>query len=274
MPRLDHDGVALAYEEAGTGSPPLLFVHGWACDRTDFTPQVAHFGRTHRTLAVDLRGHGESDKPRQDYTMAGFADDVAWLCGQLRVERPVVVGHSMGGLVALHLAARHAAVPAAIVMLDMPTPGIVGPLPAADPRWLTAAALRGAAYRVAVEELVEGMFLPTDDRERRARIAERMAAVPQHVLASAFEQCWTCDLAAAAAACQAPLLYIEAVRPRPELARFGQLCPQLTVGRTVGAGHFHHLEVPDQVNAMIARFLAISAIPASTAETVTRETPG
>src|SRR5919108_486480 len=51
---------------------------------------------------------------------AALADDVAWLCGQLGVEKPVVVGHSMGGNVALELAARHPALPAAVVAVDSP----------------------------------------------------------------------------------------------------------------------------------------------------------
>jgi pimeloyl-ACP methyl ester carboxylesterase len=264
VPRLVRDGVALAYDEVGSGSPPVLFVHGWACDRTYFAPQVAHFGRAHRTLAVDLRGHGESDKPRQDYTMADFADDLAWLCGQLEAEKPIVVGHSMGGTVALVLAARHPALPGAIVLLDMPTALLAGPLAAADPRRQTIEALRGPAYREVARQYAEAMFLPTDDRPRRAWIVERMTAAPQHVLASAFEQAWACDLAAAAAACTVPALYIQADGQRGrELERFGQLCPQLAIGRTVGAGHFHQLEVPGQVNAMIERFLAVAAATAA-----------
>ena len=66
-------------------------------------PQFDYFGRTHRVVAVDLRGHGASDKPMQEYTVAGFADDLAWLCDQLGVVKPVVVGHSMGGNVAFEL---------------------------------------------------------------------------------------------------------------------------------------------------------------------------
>lgn len=258
MPRLLRDGVALAYDEVGSGSPPLLFVHGWACDRSYFAPQVAHFSGVRRTLAVDLRGHGESDKPLQDYSMAEFADDLAWLCAQVVAEHPIVVGHSMGGLVALVLAERHPTLAAAIVMLDMPTLLIDGPLPAANPRWQMIEALHGPAYRTVASQYAEAMFQPTDDRERKARIIERMTSVPQHVLASSFEHGWSFDLAAAAAACKVPALYIQATNPHPELERFGQLCPQLVIGRTVGAGHFIQLEVPDQVNSMIERFLAVA----------------
>jgi hypothetical protein len=66
------------------------------------------------------------------------------------------------------------------------------------------------------------------------------------------------DGAAAAAACKTPALYIAAENPLTDLTQFRELCPQLVVGQTVGAGHFNNQQVPDQVNAMIERFLTIT----------------
>jgi len=66
---LERDGVKLHYEEAGAGDPPFVFVHGWCCNHTYFAPQFDHFAKNHRVVAVDLRGHGASDKPEQDYTI-------------------------------------------------------------------------------------------------------------------------------------------------------------------------------------------------------------
>ena len=67
------------YEETGEWEPPVLLIHGSCCDHTYFAPQFYHFAhRGHRVVAVDLRGHGRSDKPHQDYTMQVFADDLAW----------------------------------------------------------------------------------------------------------------------------------------------------------------------------------------------------
>ena len=144
MRQLIRDGVRLCFEEAGSGTPPLLFVHGWTCDHTFFAPQFEHFGRAHRVIAVDLRGHGASDKPQQDYTITAFADDVRWLCEQVGAEKPVLIGHSMGGVIALVVAARYPDLPAAIVTLDsliVPTAEVDEMVP------VLVAALRGPAFR-------------------------------------------------------------------------------------------------------------------------------
>ncbi len=263
MPRLLRDGVGLVYEEAGHGSaPPMVLVHGLACDRRYFAPQFQYYQQSRRTIAVDLRGHGESDKPVQAYTMEGLADDLAWLCASLGIERPVVVGHSMGGIVALHLAARHPALPAAVVMVDMPTAALAGPPSPDGPLFHILERLRGPEYPQRARRFVERMFLPTDDAARRAWIVDAMTAAPQHVFASVLEHVWDCDLEGAAAGCAVPALFIQAVAPRPELPRLRELCPHLVTGQTVGAGHFNMLEVPEQVNAMIDRFLLVSGITA------------
>jgi pimeloyl-ACP methyl ester carboxylesterase len=255
MPRLQRAGVSLFYEEAGSGSPPVLLVHGWGCDHTFMAPQVAHFRRAHRVLAVDLRGHGQSDQPQQAYPIEGFADDLAWLCHELTLERPVVVGHSMGGAIALELAAQRPDVPSAIVLLDsavFPAPGAwAGVQP-------VMAQLRTPGYREVLRQFIgEAFFLPTDDPQRRAHLIDAMLATPQHVLASAFEGIFRWDAAAAADRCQVPALYIAATRPRGDVGQFQQRCPHLVHGQVVSSGHFVQLEVPDQVNAMIERFLAL-----------------
>jgi pimeloyl-ACP methyl ester carboxylesterase len=259
MQTISRDGVALAYEERGQGSPPLVFVHGWSCDHRYFAPQVEHFSQRHRTVAVDLRGHGVSDAPRQEYTMSAFADDVAWLCRELHAEKPVVVGHSMGAVIALQLAAEHPDVPGAIVMVDGGTRTMVPPPPGGDPLLALADVMRHADDLTPVRETIGAMFLPTSDPELRAWITEAMLATPRHVIASAWEQLRKVDGASAARACTVPVLYVNAATWRPELGLFTELCPQLTLGQTVGAGHFNMLEVPEQVNPMIERFLALNA---------------
>jgi pimeloyl-ACP methyl ester carboxylesterase len=75
MQSLRRDGVNLFYEETAGGDPPILFVHGWCCDHRYFAPQFERYAeRGHRVVAVDLQGHGQSDKPEGSYAMQGLHD--------------------------------------------------------------------------------------------------------------------------------------------------------------------------------------------------------
>ena len=67
--KLARDGIQLSFDIAGAGPPEFLFVHGLGGDRTHFTPQMKYFARQGRALTAELRGHGESDKPQQPYSI-------------------------------------------------------------------------------------------------------------------------------------------------------------------------------------------------------------
>jgi len=79
MATITRDGVKLAFEDRGAGKPAFVFVHGWTCNRSFFARQAEHFAWRHRVVSVDLRGHGESDKPHGAYPVAAYADDIAYV---------------------------------------------------------------------------------------------------------------------------------------------------------------------------------------------------
>src|SRR5689334_3206373 len=97
-------GLRLAYDVVGNGSPVVLFIHGAFEDRTYFAAQVAHLAARRRVVTLDLRGHGASDVP-QAVSLADFAADVLAVVDAAGVEQAVLCGHSMGGPVALLVAA-------------------------------------------------------------------------------------------------------------------------------------------------------------------------
>src|SRR6201995_2919769 len=107
MPMLNRAGVNLAFEDNNARRPPMLLVHGCGVDRRSLSNIADFFNDSHRVVSVDLRGHGESGAPDQEYTMPAFADDLAWVCKELALHDAIVVGHSMGGNIALELAARY-----------------------------------------------------------------------------------------------------------------------------------------------------------------------
>jgi pimeloyl-ACP methyl ester carboxylesterase len=261
MKTLDRDGTKLVCLDSGGGGRPVAFVHGWCCDRSFFEPQLEYFANAgRRVIAFDLRGHGASDAPESRYTMGLFADDVAWCLERLGAERPVVIGHSMGGVIAFDLAARYPDLPAAIVMLDS---SVVRPATSAAAVDGIIRALEGPDRVKTMRDYVNAaLFVPTDDAARRERLLEKMAAAPAHVVVSAMRGLRDYDPSLARGRIKAPSLYIAADEPGPrsDMAALRDLLPQLAYGQTVGSGHFCQLEVPDQVNAMIDRFLAINSV--------------
>jgi pimeloyl-ACP methyl ester carboxylesterase len=180
------------------------------------------------------------------------------MCDRLGIEKPVVVGHSLGGEISPAFAASFPDLLAAVMAMDSTI------VPSQERSGMMRSfieSLRTPAYPEELRRYFSKFFLPTDDQERKARILNRAPSTPQHqhVVASAWEDgLFAYDTAAAAAACRAPVLYIDAGIPNTDLVRFGELCPRLVVGKIVGSGHFVQLEVPEQVNAMIERFLKVT----------------
>jgi pimeloyl-ACP methyl ester carboxylesterase len=253
MQKLKRGTVTLAYEEGGTGdAAPMLFIHGWGCDSSYLAPQQAFFREARRTVAVNLRGHGASDAPPQDYTVAGFVDDLVWQCRQLGLTRPIVVGHSMGGAIALELAARHPDIPTAVILIDS---YLFLPPDFTEALRLVAEGLRGSNYMSVLEQAVTPLFIPSDDVAFRQRVVATLCGTPQHVLASAFAgHLIDYDATSAATACTIPIAYIGAETAGADISRFRELCPRLKVGQTVGSGHYSPLLVPEQINAMLQSF--------------------
>jgi pimeloyl-ACP methyl ester carboxylesterase len=266
---LKRDGVRLAHFDAGPSapkSPPLLLINGWTGDHGIFTPQIAHFAKSRRVVAINLRGRGASDAPVQEYTLPGFADDVAWQCSQLKLQKPVIIGHSLGGAITLELCGRH--------------PGLASGMMMIDSQVITPPAMRESAEIKRFLEAIGGPDYLTmsragawdscgdfDDPVRRKSIFDRYILppcekTPQHVALSTIKNfVLNFDPMPAAKACKIAMAYISADAPftnqARDLDRLRELCPQLVTAKTLLAGHFNTVEVADQVNAMIERFLAV-----------------
>ncbi|MCE5334810.1 MAG: alpha/beta hydrolase [Desulfobacteraceae bacterium] len=101
------DGTGMHYETAGSGSVPVVLIHGYAMSWVAWERVIAEFAPRYRLYAVDLRGFGDSDKPEGGYELVRMADDLVEFLDALKIPKAVFVGHSMGGTIAQHIAVRH-----------------------------------------------------------------------------------------------------------------------------------------------------------------------
>jgi pimeloyl-ACP methyl ester carboxylesterase len=119
VPFIDIRGARLHYLEAGSG-PAIICFHSTPASAHFYQPQLDAFAATHRVIAVDLRGHGDSDKPRGPYPMSAFLDDYVALFDALKLRDFVLVGCSVGGIIAQLYALAHGANLRGLVLIGSP----------------------------------------------------------------------------------------------------------------------------------------------------------
>ncbi|MEV7007281.1 alpha/beta hydrolase [Streptosporangium sp. NPDC051022] len=116
---LDIAGRRLSYVDFGGPGRPLLALHGHLSEGASFAVVAAGLAPEWRIIAPDQRGHGDSDRAA-DYSREGYLADILTLLDHLGLDRVAIVGHSLGGINAYHLAARHPERVAALVNADAP----------------------------------------------------------------------------------------------------------------------------------------------------------
>jgi pimeloyl-ACP methyl ester carboxylesterase len=250
------DGVPIVYEAQGQGPATLVFIHGWNCDRTYWRQQMDSFPE-YRVIALDLAGHGQSGKARTNWSIANFANDVAAVVRATEAKDVVLIGHSLGGPVALE----------AGLLLPDRVIGVIGAEAFydawADPGFAKAVDQLRPDFAARTRAFIrKAMFLPTSPAPLADSIADDMAAAPPEIAMPSIDSLlrWSRDRqAAAASALSAPTGLIlvaggSAGTTKFQRAREGQ--PSLGVAEVPGTGHFLMLEVPGAFNAKLRELLS------------------
>ena len=253
------DGVELSFDIAGTDSPGFLFVHGGGADRSHLAPQFDFFSQRNRSINLDLRGYGKSGQAEKYGTIEQYAEDLGDLCQQLNIRKAIIIGHSMGGMVAVEFAAKYASLATAAVLISS---GVLFPRAALADEANVLQGLRSSEYKGALLRLINEICLPSD--HYKTYVQQSFLGVSQQQWIAHFETmfAWNEKAVERLKVCRLPILYIEDNGGSySDLALFSEVCPQLVVGKVVGSGHFPTLEVPEQVNSMIRRFVEVYVQP-------------
>jgi pimeloyl-ACP methyl ester carboxylesterase len=177
------DGSRIHYENHGKGREAIVLIHGWACDLGFWRGQIADLSKRARVIAIDLPGHGKSDKPEIVYSMDLFARAVDAVMRDAGVDRAVLIGHSMGTPVARQFYRKYPKRTLGLVIVD----GALRPF--GDKKMMDnfIAPLRGADYKEQAARFVDGMMGPEVSAALREQIKTSMLSTPQFVAISAME---------------------------------------------------------------------------------------
>lgn len=247
------DGARVHYVNYGKGSEALILIHGWTCNIDSWRDQLPDFAKRNRVIAIDLPGHGQSDKPEIKYSMEHFARAIEAVMRDAKVKRAVLVGHSMGTPVARQFYRKYPAKTIAIVIVD----GALKPWADKATMDQMMAGFRGPNYRTAIDQMLAMMNGPGLPDEAQARISASSRNTPQQVLVSAMEgmldpSIWGDDKI------NLPVLAIMAKNPfyPPNMeAMYRELTPNLDYQMWDGVGHFLMMEKPKEFNAAVIAFL-------------------
>lgn len=251
---IDLGGLEMAYVEIAGSEPALLLVHGFTDTSRSFSLLAPHLaGR--RLVIPDLRGHGASRTGR-GCSIGDFAADIAGLVQCLRLERPIVVGHSLGAMIAVELAARQPELIGGLVLLagtlkpDFAAdhPMVAGvrelrdPISPADPFY---------AWWHACQPGVPQAFLTA--------AASEASAIPAACWRAILDEIRGADLTAAARALRVATLVIGGGRdPIFDAAHQQRLVQEIPAAMLVAAahcGHNPHWEDPALVAAAISDYV-------------------
>ncbi len=251
----------------GQGQPPVVFVHGFACAHSDWDAQVAHLSASHRTVAVDLRGHGASGGTAEECSIERYGSDVAEVMRALALPPAVLVGHSMGCRVVTEAALQAPEHVAGLILVDG------SQFAAAMRATLKERFATPEGYAATTEGFFRDMFTPRSDPAVAAAVIERAGRLPLPIGEKVLTDLARYDvgrLETSLAALRVPVMALQTTysnekRERSTM-RQGQSTPYLETFRACipsgrveiieNTGHFPQLDESARTNALIDNFLA------------------
>jgi pimeloyl-ACP methyl ester carboxylesterase len=250
----------LAYQELGSGQP-IVLLHGF-CGSSAYWEQVAPLlSGAGRIILPDLRGHGQSSAPEQEiYTMEAYAADIEQLLITLEADRPLVLGHSLGGYITLALAEKMGARLAGFGLIhstaETDTPQ------GRDGRDKGIATIREAGIATFVDGLVPKLFAPghLDSMPEQVERAKTIGYATSAAAACATQRGMKerADRNAVLAQALTPVLLVAGAQDGvvPPERTFSTVHESFTCATLEAAGHMSMLETPTELAEIIRAFAA------------------
>lgn len=249
------DGNKIHYLDVGGSSPKtkdaLVLIHGWTCN-ADFWKDSYNAFPDYRVIALDLPGHGQSDKPRVSYSMEYFARSVEAVMKDAHIKRAVLVGHSMGTPVAREFYRLYPAKTRGIVVVD-------GALRTFFPKAAGEQFIgqMKADYKASSTRSIDGMLTAVKGNDLRQFIRDAMLSTPDYVAISAMEgmndeKIWKEDKI------NVPVLAVMAPSPfwPPDVKEiFTSIAPNIDFQMWTGVSHFLFMERPAEFNEQVRGFI-------------------
>ncbi|MGZ4886937.1 MAG: alpha/beta fold hydrolase [Candidatus Aminicenantales bacterium] len=247
------DGVTIVYSVCGKGGPALVFIHGGLAERSFWDAELKAFAGTHRVVALDLAGHGESGTNRVKWGIPEFGADVKAVADAEKLNHMVIFGNSLGGPVAVEAA----------LLMPGRVIGVCGvdTFQSLDYKITPEEALKRAeAFRKdfagSVKEMTKALFKPDADPAIIAEAERRMARTSPDTAYAMFKGLGGYDTAASARRLTVPLRAINGDLYPTDFAGVRKIKPDFDAIIMKHMGHYPMFERPDEFNTHVAEVVA------------------
>lgn len=269
------EGARLYFQSAGAGEP-LVLLHGLGASSADWEYQVPELAQHFQVIVPDFRGHGASDRAGE-YGVERFAADTWQLLDRLKLSKVTLVGHSMGGAVAMQMALDQPARVARLVLTNT-LPSFRTDTVAKRAMVWTRLLLMGLLGPRRLSEVMTRRLYPHPDQAAlRAKVARRNASNDRSVYLSTIRALTQWSVRERLAALVMPVLVLASEHDyfrSEDTAPFVAALPNARLQRFAGARHGLPLERPEAFNRAVLDFLKPGASPLPDAATVPAAAPG
>jgi pimeloyl-ACP methyl ester carboxylesterase len=249
------DGVHIEYQVYGHGEPAVVLVHGWSNNANYWNAQLDDLKAHYTVVTLNLAGHGASDRNRVDWSMANYASDVAAVAHEIPNRKIVLVGHAMGGVVALEAARMIGGRVIGIIAVD--SLKSIGLPPMSKAQFEELVQPFRTDFIGHMHEFV-GAYLFTKDADPVfvRKVADDMAHAAPQVAVPSLEAVYHYDFAALPDI-RVPIIAINSDLHMPtDEARIRKYAPTFRSIVVPGAGHFLMMESPARFNPILLQAIA------------------
>lgn len=236
-------------DDGGSGAIPVLFVHSFGGDTHHWDNQLQYFRKERRAVAMDSRGHGQSDPPAgNQYAIAEQARDIAAVVDSLHLTKFVLVGHSMGGSAAIAYAAEHPDLVAGLVLTGTP-----GKIPPAQYKPILASLEADSSYQQVIDGYMKKLL--TNAKPAVATVVTNgFKKLPKDATVTIIRNNFEFDPVPGLKKYKGPVMIISATGDK-QPGSLHQLFPAIPEVVIPGTSHWIQLDKPDEFNNALGQFL-------------------
>lgn len=248
-PKIKGPAGALFVDDGGSGGIPILLVHSFGGDSHHWDNQLQYFRKDRRVIAMDLRGHGQSEAPSaNEYDILEQAKDIEAVVDSLHLTRFVLVGHSMGGAVAIAYAGSHSGAVAGLVAVGAP-----GHVPPAQAKQIMASLEADSSYQKVMDGYMKKLLTHAKP-EVVTQVNKGVNKLSKDASVSMIRANFEFDPVPALKKYTGPVLIISADGEN-QAGSLHQLFPAIPMVNITGTSHWVQLDKPDEFNKALETFL-------------------